>query len=102
PADIRKAGPAYDLPIAVALLMNMGEISADFDDALIVGKLSLDGSLRPTNGILPMVSVAAREGLKRAFVPWMNADEAVLVDGLEVYPVNTLSGLIKHVNGQAP
>src|SRR5690606_9627210 len=102
PADIRKAGPAYDLPIAVAVLMNLGEVVTEFDDALIIGELSLDGSLRHTNGILPMVSVARREGLKRAFVPWMNADEAALVEGVDVYPIDTLSGLVKHVNGQAP
>ena len=102
PADIRKEGPAYDLPIAVGVLCANGGILDPLDDALVVGELSLDGSLRPTNGILPMVSVAAREGLKRAFVPWTNADEAALVDGVDVYPIEHLNALIKHLSGDAP
>lgn len=102
PADIRKEGPAYDLPIAVGVLMAAGAVHADLDDALLIGELSLDGSLRHTNGILPMVAVGRREGLKRAFVPWVDADEAALVEGIEVYPVDTLAGLVKHLTGQAP
>ncbi len=102
PADIRKEGPAYDLPIAVGVLSSYGGILDPLDDALVVGELSLDGSLRPTNGILPMVSVASRDGLRRAFVPWMNADEAALVEDIDVYPVESLSALVKHLSGDAP
>lgn len=102
PADIRKEGPAYDLPIAVGVLSSYAGIDEPLDDALFVGELSLDGSLRPTNGILPMVSVAARDGLKRAFVPWMNADEAALVEGIDVFPIDSLNALVKHLDGQAP
>src|SRR5690606_14774963 len=102
PADIRKAGPAYDLPIALGVLQTFGTIDDDLSDALVVGELSLDGGVRPTNGILPMVSVAAREGLKRAFVPWDNADEAALVEGIEIYPVESLAALVRHLSGQAP
>src|SRR5690606_11363769 len=72
------------------------------DDALFIGELSLDGSVRPTHGILPMVSVAAEQGLRRACVPWMNADEAALVTGIDGYPVDTLDGLIRHFTGDAP
>ena len=102
PADIRKEGPSYDLPIAVGVLSSYGGVLDPLDDALVVGELSLDGSLRPTNGILPMVAVAARDGLKRAFVPWMNADEAALIDGIDVYPVESLSALVKHLAREAP
>jgi magnesium chelatase family protein len=102
PANIRKEGPAYDLPIALGVLCSYGGIIEDLSDALFVGELSLDGSLRATKGILPMVSVAAREGLKRAFVPWDNADEAALVEGIEIYPVDTLDGLVRHLSGEAP
>ena len=102
PADIRKEGPSYDLPIAVGVLSSYSDLQDSLDDALMVGELSLDGSLRPTNGILPMVSVAARAGLKRAFVPWMNADEAALVEEIEIYPVDHLAGLMRHFSGDAP
>lgn len=102
PADIRKEGPAYDLPIAVGLILATTSIDADLSDALIIGELSLDGTLRHTNGILPMVSVAARHGLKQAFVPWVDADEAALVSGIDIIPVDTLTGMIKHLTGVAP
>jgi magnesium chelatase family protein len=102
PADIRKEGPSYDLPIAVGVLSSYDGLLDDLSDALMVGELSLDGSLRPTNGILPMVSVAARHGLSRAFVPWMNADEAALVEGIDIYPIDSLRGLLRHLSGEAP
>lgn len=102
PADIRKEGPAYDLPIAVGLLMAGGALITDLDDAIVVGELSLDGAVRHTTGILPMVALAAREGMRRAFVPAEDADEAALVEGIDVFPVDSLAGLVKHLNGQAP
>jgi len=101
PADIRKEGPAYDLPIAVGLLLAGGGLVADLDDAIVVGELSLDGAVRHTTGILPMVALAAREGIRRAFVPADDADEAALVDGIDVYPIDSLAGLIKHLTGVA-
>ena len=102
PADIRKEGPAYDLPIAVGLLMSSRALVADLSDAIIVGELSLDGAVRHTTGILPMIALAAREGVRRAFVPLDDADEAALVEGIDVYPVDSLSGLVKHLEGSAP
>ena len=102
PADIRKEGPAYDLPIAVGVLMAADAIVADLDDAVVIGELSLDGAVRPTAGVLPMVAYAAEQGRRRAFVPWDNADEAALVDGIDVLPVESLSALIRHLSGQAP
>ncbi len=102
PADIRKEGPAYDLPIALGVLLASRALDADIDDAITVGELSLDGSVRHTNGVLPMVSVAAQQGIKRAYVPWINADEAALVEDIDIYPIDTLEGFIKHLTGEAP
>lgn len=102
PADIRKEGPAYDLPIALGILLRSSQVLADVEDAVFIGELSLDGGLRHTTGILPMVALAAARGMKRAFVPWDDADEAALVTGIDVYPVDTLSGLVRHLHGEAP
>jgi len=99
PADLRKEGPAYDLPMALALVMASGGANPDLDGAMVVGELSLDGSVRHTNGILPMVSVARQRGLKRVYVPARDAAEAALVDGLEVYPVANLAKRLDHLNG---
>jgi len=99
PADLRKEGPAYDLPIALGLLIASGQVTPDLNGALVVGELSLDGSVRHTNGILPMVSVARQHGLGQAYVPHPDAAEAALVEELEVFPVATLAALSDHVNG---
>ena len=78
PADLRKAGPAYDLPIAVAVLLSSGQISDIDEPAVFLGELSLDGTGRHTNGILPMVVVARDEGYDTVFVPSADAPEAAL------------------------
>ena len=100
PADLRKAGPAYDLPIAVAILLASGQISAIPESALFLGELSLDGGVRHTNGILPMVVVAREESFEAVFVPASDASEAALVEGGEVVPVDTLAGLASHLRGE--
>ena len=100
PADQRKAGPAYDLPIAVALLYSSGQLQGIPESSLFLGELSLDGSLRHTNGILPMVVVARDEGCKTVFVPAPDASEAALVEGVETIPVTTLGQLVSHLNGE--
>ncbi|MDI3339319.1 MAG: YifB family Mg chelatase-like AAA ATPase [Sphaerobacter sp.] len=102
PADIRKEGPAYDLPIALGILVASGQVDADLRDTLVIGELSLDGSLRHTTGVLPMVGVAQEHGLRRAFVPAVDAAEAALVSGVEVIPVATLADLVRHLTGEAP
>ena len=102
PADIKKAGPTYDLPIAVGILLSSGQLIANMDDAMVVGELSLDGQLRHTPGIISMMSMAADRGLKRAFVPAIDAREAALIDAVEVYPVQTLADLVNHLTGDAP
>jgi len=100
PADIRKAGPAYDLPIAVGVLIASGQAWPQaVESAMFVGELSLDGSLRHVNGILPLVAAAHEHGVERAFVPAVDASEAALVDGLSVIPVADLGQLAAHLQG---
>ena len=99
PADLRKEGPSYDLPIAIGVLAASGQITAPLDDAVFIGELGLNGEVRPVHGVLPMVSLAVQRGLRRAFVPAGNAPEAALVEGVEVYPVETLAGVVTHLAG---
>lgn len=99
PADLRKAGPAYDLPIAVGILLASGQVAADVSQALFVGEVSLDGTLRHTEAILPMVSIARREGMATVYVPYLDAAEAALLDGVSVIPVRSLAELAAHLNG---
>jgi magnesium chelatase family protein len=100
PADLKKAGPTYDLPIAIGILMASRQVFADVSDALVVGELALDGIVRHTPGIISMVSLAAQKGLKRAFVPAEDAPEAALIEGVEVFAVHTLAELVNHLNGE--
>ncbi len=101
PADLPKAGPSYDLPIAMAILVSTGQVSDLPESALFLGELSLDGSLRHTNGVLPMVAVARDEGFGVVYVPTSDASEAALVEGIEVVPVRSLTELAAHVRGEA-
>ena len=100
PADLRKEGPAYDLPIAIGILAATRQVPADMDDALVLGELSLDGSVRHVNGVLPMAGMAHRLGFRRLFVPASDAAEAALVEGVEVYPVAGLSDIANHLVGK--
>ena len=102
PADLKKSGPVYDLPIAVGMLLASDQVVADLGDALIVGELSLDGIVRHTPGIIAMVAAAAEKGMKRAFVPFDDAAEAALIEGIEVYGLRTLADLVNHLTGEAP
>ena len=99
PADLKKEGPAYDLPIAVAIIAASEQAPLDDSDHLFLGELSLDGGLRHTTGILPMVSLARERGIGRVFVPAINAAEAALVEGVAVLPVSTLAELTDHLRG---
>jgi len=100
PADVRKEGPAYDLPIAVGILAAMRQVSPQLEDALVVGELSLDGGVRHINGLLPLAGMAAKAGLRRLFVPACDAAEAALVEGVTIYPVRTLRELAAHLRGE--
>jgi magnesium chelatase family protein len=103
PADLRKEGPAYDLPIAVGLLVASGQVPGDgLEQTLMVGELSLDGSVRHVRGVLPMTVLARRLGLKRVFVPACDAREAALIPDLEVYPVEHITALVRHLTGESP
>ena len=99
PADLKKAGPAYDLPIAIGVLFSSEQIVLDTAEALFLGELSLDGSLRHTRGILPMVSLAREKGLSPVFVPAADAEEAALIQGIRVIPVESLAQLVAHLGG---
>lgn len=94
PADLKKEGPAYDLPIAVGILLAAGEIEADLSGCLFLGELALDGTLRHTNGILPAALFAREKNYKRFFVPKADEKEVGLVDGIEVIPLENLRQLI--------
>jgi magnesium chelatase family protein len=102
PADLKKSGPAYDLPIAMGLLMSSGQVPDSLSGSLLLGELALDGSLRPTPGMLPMVAVGKAAGIKKVYVPADNAREAALVHGMEVMPVESLAQLVSHARGIAP
>lgn len=97
PAHIKKTGPSYDLPIAIGILICSGQLPPSIPRTMLLGELSLDGRLRATHGMLPMMSVARRDGYKRAFVPRVNAPEAALVGGIDVTPTDKLSDLIEHL-----
>ncbi len=102
PGDLRKEGPAYDLPIAVGVLQATQQLSADLADAMIIGELSLDGQVRHTNGVLSIAMQAQADGFKRLFVPAADAPEAALIPGLEVYPIESLFALYAHLQGMQP
>ena len=101
PADVRKAGSTYDLPMAVALLQSSGQLQPVPEDAMFLGQLSLNGDVLHIDGVLPMVALARDSGIKKAFVPVSDGQEAALIDGIEVYPVESLSGLIQYLRGEA-
>jgi len=101
PADLKKAGPAYDLPIAVGILLSSEQAYADVSKTLFLGELSLDGSLRHTHGILPMVALAQDRGLPEVFVPADDAAEASLLDSVRVIPAISLAQLVGHLRGEA-
>ncbi|MBL7209776.1 MAG: YifB family Mg chelatase-like AAA ATPase [Dehalococcoidia bacterium] len=100
PADLKKAGPAYDMPIAIGILLSSQQVFADVSKTLFLGELSLDGSLRHTRGILPMVALAHEKGFSEVFVPADDANEASLIDGSQVIPAISLAQLVSHLRGE--
>lgn len=100
PADIRKEGPVYDLPIAVGLLLAAQVIQTPRHKRLLfAGELALDGRLRPVNGVINLAILAKRLGVEGVVVPTDNAEEARAVDGIEVYPMDALSSVVGFLNG---
>ncbi len=97
PADLPKAGPGFDLPIALGILIASGQLKPDLEDTLVLGELSLDGSLRHTNGILPIALLAKEKKFKNLFLPAINAKEASVIKGLKIYPLKSLIHLFYHL-----
>lgn len=100
PADTKKAGTVYDLPIFLGLLAAQGSISQPGPDKAFFGELSLGGELRPVSGALPMALEAVRCGVKELFVPADNADEAAYAEGVSIYPVGNVAELVAHLRGE--
>ena len=100
PADVKKEGSLYDLPSLIALLVASKQLDGDFNDFAFIGELSLDGQVRGINGLLAMTILAAKKGVKKFFVPQVNASEAAVVDGIEVYPVHNVPQLLAHLTGR--
>jgi len=100
PASTKKEGSSYDFPISVAILVANGRLNIpESDISVFIGELSLDGRVTPVNGVLPMVISAYKSGFRKMYVPVENADEAAIIEGVEVYPVKSISALIKHFDG---
>lgn len=100
PADLKKEGSIYDLPIVVSLLVATGQIKENLDNSAFIGEISLDGKIRSVNGILPMAIEAKKAGIRKFFIPFENAREGAIVEGIEIYPVRSLSELVKHIKGE--
>lgn len=100
PASIKKVGPMYDLPILMSILQSSRQIEVDnCGETVFIGELSLSGELKGVNGMLPMVSSAKKLGIKNIFIPFENAKEASIIDGLNIFPCNNVSEINDHFNG---
>jgi magnesium chelatase family protein len=103
PADVKKAGPAFDLPIALGMLIGQNALASSIlSDTIIVGELALDGRVRPVNGVLSMAMSAAAGGFSRMLVPLDNAQEAAVVQEIEVFGVGSLAQAVGFLSGQLP
>lgn len=99
PADLKKEGSIYDLPVLIAILKASGQLKAELNDSIFVGELSLDGRVRPSGGILAIAITALNNQIKNVFVPAENAAEAAVIDGINVYGISTVKELIEHIKG---
>ena len=99
PADKKKEGPIYDLPLLVSLLKASRQLCCHTEDAIFLGELSLSGELRPIRGLLPMADKAREEGFKRLYVPAENAGEGAVIQGLTVYGIRDVRQLVDHLQG---
>jgi magnesium chelatase family protein len=100
PADLPKSGPIYDLPIALGILLVTDQCSVSVEKKMFVGELTLDGSVRPVAGILPVALLAQEQGITELYVPTQNAQEASVVNGVTVFPVRSFTDLIAHLTGE--
>lgn len=102
PADVKKQGSLYDLPIFLGILKAAGMLDASLERAAFVGELSLSGEIKRCTGVLPMALQAREMGLEAIFVPWENAAEAAVVEGLQVFALRSVKELLEHLKGSAP
>jgi magnesium chelatase family protein len=102
PAELKKEGAAFDLPVALSYLLAAEDIDFDPEGKLFAGELALDGSVRPIRGVLSIALLARQEGFKELFIPEENAEEASLVSGLRIYPLRTLAGMLSHLSKKGP
>ena len=103
PADVRKAGSSFDLPIALGILAAQGTVERrEIHDMVVLGELSLDGSIHAARGVLPIAAAARREGVPGVLLPRSNASEAAIVEGLEVLPVASLAEAVEAINHPRP
>ena len=103
PADMRKEGSAYDLTLAIGILVASGQIKGEkIDECIIMGELSLDGSLQPIRGALPIAIKAQEEGFKKFFLPIQNAKEAAIVSGIDVYGIENIEQVINYFDKDEP
>ncbi|MFI5260214.1 MAG: YifB family Mg chelatase-like AAA ATPase [Candidatus Paceibacteria bacterium] len=102
PADLKKEGSHYDLPLAIAYLIAAGDLEPCVEEMLFIGELALDGALRSVRGVLPQVLAAKRHGVKMIFVPPGNAREALLAEGVAIYAPASLTELLQHLKGEKP
>lgn len=100
PADLPKEGPHFDLPIALGILVASGQIDISLDGLMILGELSLDGSLRRTHGVLPLTILAQKKGLQKILVPIENGSEAAIISGIEVYALKNLTEAVQFLAKQ--
>lgn len=98
PADVKKEGSVYDLPMAIAVLSATRQIIGDYKSAVFVGELSLSGTVKGIKGVLPMVIAAKEQGIKDIYVPAENSSEAAIIEGINVYGVESLKQLVDHIN----
>lgn len=102
PADVRKTGPVYDLPVFVGIMAAQGKLPAPGSERAFLGELGLDGTLRPVTGVLPMALAAVQNGVKELFLPAENAAEAAVAEGLTVYPARSAQDVVLHLCGATP
>lgn len=100
PADIKKEGSLYDLPVFISILKATRQLNASTDDYAFIGELSLDGEIRRVNGVLPMVLTAKQNGIKAVFVPYDNAYEGGVVEGIDILPVRNVTEVTNHLSGE--
>lgn len=99
PGDLPKEGPTFDLPIAISILLSSGQLVFDSEKSLFIGELSLNGRVRLSKGVLPMVLAAKEKGIESVYIPMANLHEAEIVHGIDIYAIDTLKELFNHLSG---